>query len=226
MALVRKEQIGQATLYLGDSAEILPELPCFPAIITDPPYGIGADSAQDAQGLANINAKPGSKASRGWKYYGSSNWDDTRPPKELFDLMLERSELQIIWGGNYFSDYLPPSMQWIIWDKCQRNFTLADAEMAWSSQWKATRIYSLSRGAALQDGRIHPTQKPVRLMKYCIIVAGHPKIICDPFMGSGTTGVAAVEMGLDFVGIEREEKYFQMACERIEEAQKQLRLFV
>ena len=206
---MRKEIIGDAVLYLGDCRDILPTLPKVDAVITDPPYGIGADT----------HAGP---AKHGWKQYGDGGWDAERPEAEIFELMLAASKTVIVWGGNYFTDFLPPTMQWLVWDKGQRNFSLADCEFAWSSQTRAARIFTYSRGAALQDGKEHPTQKPIALMEWCIEQAANkPQTILDPFMGSGTTGVAAMNMKRNFIGIEREEKYFDIACRRIEDAQRQ-----
>ena len=205
----RKEVIGNATLYLGDCRDILPTLPKVDAVITDPPYGIGADT----------HAGP---ASSGWKQYGDGGWDAERPDAAIFPMMLAASKVQIIWGGNYFTDCLPPTMQWLVWDKGQRGFSLADCEFAWSSQERAARIFTYSRGAALQDGKEHPTQKPIALMEWCIEQAANkPQSILDPFMGSGTTGVACMNLGRSFIGIEREPKYFDIACRRIEDAQRQ-----
>jgi len=116
-------------------------------------------------------------------------------------------------------------MQWLVWDKGQREFSLADCEFAWSSQKRAARIFSYSRATALRDGKEHPTQKPLALMKWCIEQAGNPQTILDPFMGSGTTGVAAIQLGRTFTGIEREPKYFDIACKRIEQAYAQGQLF-
>jgi DNA modification methylase len=209
----RIETIGNATLYLGDCRDILPTLPKVDAVITDPPYGIGADT----------HAGP---ESSGWKQYGEGGWDNERPPREVFDLIAVAGKVAIVWGGNYFADLLPPTMQWLVWDKGQRDFSLADCEFAWSSQKRAARIFTYSRGAALQDGKEHPTQKPVALMEWCIAQAANkPKAILDPFMGSGTTGVAAMNLQRQFIGIEREPKYFDIACRRIEDAQRQTRLF-
>ena len=115
----RIETIGNATLYLGDCREILPTLPKVDAVITDPPYGIGADT----------HAGP---ESSGWKVW-SRGWDNSRPDAEVFGLILAAGEISIVWGGNYFTDFLPPTMQWLVWDKGQRNFSLADCEFAWSN---------------------------------------------------------------------------------------------
>lgn len=213
----RVETIGNnATLYLGDCRVILPTLGRMDAVVTDPPYGIGADEA------ASKN-----KGKWGWKYYGESQWDRSRPPASAIMLLMEMSDHQIIWGGNYFTDLLPPTMQWLIWDKGQRNFSLADFEVAWSSQTAAGRIFDYPRSLALKDGKEHPTQKPVEVIKWSIERLPAACVsICDPFMGSGTTGVAAVTMGKRFIGIEVDPKYFDIACRRITEATKQQDMFI
>lgn len=143
------------------------------AIVTDPPYGIGADKA------ASKN-----KGKNGWTFYGDTDWDSSRPPVSIFKLILEKSKDQIVWGGNYFTDVLPPTMRWLIWDKGQRDFSLADFEMAWTNQWKAARIFDYARARALKDGKVHPTQKPVELMSWCLTFVPDAKVIMDPFMGS------------------------------------------
>lgn len=211
---MRVETIGDATLYLGDCLEILPTLGKVDAVVTDPPYGIGADEAA---------AK--NKGKWGWRDYGESKWDRQRPPPEVFAAMLSCSREQVIWGGNYFTDMLPPSMRWLMWDKGQRDFSLADFEMAWTSQQKAARVIDYPRALALKDGKQHPTQKPVAVMEWCLGFLPDAQTILDPFMGSGTTGVACAKLGRKFIGIELEPKYFDIACQRIEEAYRQPRLF-
>jgi DNA modification methylase len=208
----RKEQIGDATLYLGDCLEILPTLEKVDAVVTDPPYGI--NYARDRNSQAN-----------GWVDYPAGGWDRERPSREAFDFMRAASFDQIIWGGNYFTDYLPPTMRWLVWDKGQRSFSLADCEFAWTSQAKAARIFNYSRGKALQDGKEHAAQKPVALMNWCLGFLPDAQTILDPFMGSGTTGVACANLGRKFIGIEIEPKYFDIACERIAAAYAQMRLF-
>lgn len=214
--------IGRATLYHGDCRDILPTLGKVDAVVTDPPYGINYGGLLKGKGDGYGNADK-----NGWKDYGAPEWDTERPSPEIFDLILDASKNQIIWGGNYFTDFLPPTMQWLVWDKGQRDFSLADCEFAWSSQQRAARIFNYARAKALLDGKEHPTQKPIALMKWCIEqLASKPASILDPFLGSGTTGVAAVQMGRDFIGIEREPKYFDIACRRIEDAQRQKDLFI
>ena len=188
-------------------------MPKVDLVLTDPPYGIGADSHAG-------------KAENGWTQWETSGWDKSRPEKICFDLIMQQGKQVIVWGGNYFTDYLPPTMQWLVWDKGQRDFSLADAEFAWSSQNKAARVFDYARAKAMQDGKEHPTQKPIALMEWCINLA--PKntfTVTDPFMGSGTTGVACANMGKTFYGIEREPKYFDIAVRRIEAAYAQGRLF-
>lgn len=182
-------------------------------VLTDPPYGIGAD----------INAERAG-GTHGWKYYGITGWDK-KPEKEYFDEMRRVSENQIIWGGNYFTDYLPPSSGWLIWDKGQRNFSLADGEMAWTSYKKAMRIYHYSRAKALQDIKVHCTQKAIAVMQWCtLIYRDHYKIILDPFLGSGTTAIACEKMRINWIGIELSQEYCDIAVKRIEKEAKQLKL--
>lgn len=117
-------------------------------------------------------------------------------------------------------------MRWLVWDKGQRNFSLADIELAWCSQNKAARIITYSRVAALLDGKEHPTQKPIEVMKWCLGFLPAARHILDPFMGSGTTGVAAVRLGRRFTGIEIDEAYFDIACRRVADAVARPDLFV
>lgn len=227
---MREEIIGDCRLILGDCREVLPTLGPVDAVVTDPPYGINADKAAKAAAEQRkaAAAKPRgqrTKAGRGWADYGDTDWDAGRPDPEIFASILAGSRDQIIWGGNYFTDLLPPTMQWLVWDKGQRDFSLADCEFAWSSQQKAARVFDYARGKALLDGKEHPTQKPVELMKWCLGFVPKAKVILDPFMGSGTTGVACALTDRSFIGIEREPSYFDIACRRIEEAYKQPRLF-
>jgi len=207
-------QIGNATLYLGDCAEILPTLGKFDAVVTDPPYGIGASSKKFINGTSKTKKD----------YYEDICWDTNTPPKELINKILTLSNYVIIWGGNYFD--LPPTRGFLIWDKTIHGNSYADCEYAWTSLNKNARIKPLNMVACNLDGRVHPTQKPIKLMEWCIdYLPKENQIILDPFMGSGSTGVACMNMGKTFIGIEKEQKYFDIACQRIEYAQKQERLF-
>lgn len=220
-AIKREERIGGQRLLLGDCLEIMGELGRFDAVVTDPPYGINYGGLLKGKGDGN-----GGADKNGWKSYNMPEWDKERPPIEIFNLMRSISSEQIIWGGNYFTDYLPPSMRWLIWDKGQRDFSLADCEVAWTSQNKAMRVFDYSRGKALQDGKQHPTQKPIALMEWCLGFLPNAKTILDPFMGSGTTLVACQKMGRAGTGIELDPDYFDIACRRVDEASRQADMFI
>ena len=202
--IVREVTIGPCRLIQGDCMEVLPTLPKVDAVITDPPYGIGRDG------------KPPSTSSHGGhKGYGFMGWDAERPSAESFALVLKAAKQHIIWGGNYFADLLPATSKWLVWDKGQR-IDQADGELAWTSIKGPLRIYLQNRVAIMQDGAVHPTQKPLSLMRWCVAkTAGD---ILDPFMGSGTTGVACIQTGRQFIGIEKEPKYFDIAVKRIQQA--------
>lgn len=198
-----KVEIGNATLYLGDCAEILPTLGKFDAVVTDPPYGIGISSNPVRQ------------------KHEKMDWDNSTPTIDLMDLVLKSGNYVIVWGGNYFN--LPPSQGFFIWDKLQpENFSLAMVEMAWTNIKTPAKMF---RQSVTSYSKEHPTQKPVNLMEWCISYCKDVKTIIDPFMGSGTTGVACMNMKKQFIGIEREQKYFDIACKRIEDAQRQVCLF-
>ena len=215
MTIIREERIGGQRLILGDCLKVMPLLGRFDAVVTDPPYGIRADEAA---------AK--NKGKWGWKDYGETQWDRERPSPAIFEAILACSKEQVVWGGNYFTDFLPPSMRWLMWDKGQRDFSLADFEMAWTSQQKAARAFDYPRALALKDGKQHPTQKPVALMEWCLGFLPDAKTILDPFMGSGTTLVACQKLGRSGTGIEIDKDYFEIACRRVEEAARQPDLFV
>jgi len=212
--MAEKVVIGNAELWHGDCREILPTLPKCDLILTDPPYGIGRDGKSPSTGSHG-----------GHKGYEFMGWDTDPPPAWLFGLMHEKAKNLIIWGANYYPQNLRPSMGWLVWDKGQR-ISQSDCELAYTTLDKALRSMTLNRAAIAQDGAVHPTQKPVLVMEWSIAQAPNDVVtVCDPFMGSGTTGVAAANTGKTFTGIERERKYFDIACERIARAQAQGRLF-
>lgn len=204
------EQIGPATLYLGDCRDILPTLAPVDLVLTDPPYGIGEAAGKNkSRGLAAIP-----------KDYGDSDWDDAPPDAVLIDLIRARGRLQILFGGNYF--HLPPSSCWLVWDKDNAGTDFADCELAWTNLLQAVRKFRFRWNGMLQENmgakelREHPTQKPVPVMRWALGQAKGVQTVLDPFIGSGTTGVACVEMDKTFIGIEREPKYFDIACKRIQ----------
>jgi DNA modification methylase len=209
--MTRVEQIGRATLYLGDCRDILPTLASVDAVVTDPPYGLREAKSGNASRSMLAQSKD----------YGDSEWDNEPISPELLAMVRSAGRWQIIFGGNYYD--CPPAKCWLVWDKVNGSNDFADCELAWTNLPKAVRRirymwHGMIREKGAQRGD-HPTQKPLEVMKWCIGHLPEPNdLILDPFMGSGTTGVAAIQMGKRFVGIEREPKYFEAACRRIREA--------
>jgi DNA modification methylase len=209
---MRTEQIGDCTLYLGDCLEIMPTLGKVDAVVTDPPYGLG-----DWNNRGTNKGRPfDSDATQAW---------DKAISQHHIDAMVRGSLHQIFWGANYYSDLLPRSKQMYVWNKGIRNMHFNDCEIAWCSGWReASRMFDLSPAGLAKQ---HPTQKPLKLMKWCIgRLPNGTQTVLDPFMGSGTTGVACVKLGRKFIGIELDEGYFDIACKRIEEAYKQPDMFI
>jgi DNA modification methylase len=213
----RVEVIGNATLYLGDCREILPTLGKVDAVVTDPPYGI-----KESAGKAKTR-RTGQASTLGLKRscvrdYGDATWDDQPVDLDLMTAVREMGRWNIIFGGNYYT--LPATSCWLVWDK-ENTGDFADAELAWTNLPKAVRLIRYMWNGMLRANNEprgdHPTQKPVGVMKWAIshLPAGKGEIL-DPFMGSGTTGVAAVELQRNFIGIERDPQYFDIACRRIE----------
>lgn len=204
MICKRKEVIGDCTLYLGDCMDVMPLIGKVDAVVTDPPYGIC------------INKSNRLSVSKG---FGGKTWDEKPANLEWLDLSIPC----LIWGGNYFG--LPASRGFLIWDKNNSGRDFADCEMAWTNQDSNARIKTL-RPMNMDGGKQHPTQKPIEIMKWSIEYLPHCETILDPFMGSGTTGVACAKLGRKFIGIELDDGYFDIACKRIEEAYKQPDLFI
>ena len=215
MAYTRKEQIGDCTLYQGDCMEILPTLGKVDAVVTDPPYGIGQHGGQWRDRLRN-----GRKT--GHRMLPNLGWDIARPNANTFSALIACCWHQIFWGGNYFADMLPPSRGWLYWDK-RMGGEFSDGELAWTNLDMVLRSITYCNK---EHGKEHPTQKPIRVMLWCLGFLPDAETILDPFMGSGTTGVACVQLGRKFIGIEIEPRYFDIACKRIEDAHRQGDLFV
>ena len=207
--------IGNATLYNADCREVLPMLTGVDAVITDPPYGIKRHGQKETFTKLLKHKR---------KSHDDLGWDESRPDECLLRSIVEIADSSIVWGGNYFADLFPPTMGWLYWDKGQNGLSMSDGELAWTSQNVALRAFVCNRASLV--GSEHPTQKPLELMCWSIAqLKNNPQTILDPFMGSGTTGVAAVQMDRKFIGIEREPKYFDICCKRIEDAQRQQRMF-
>jgi len=201
---------GLITIYHADCRVVLPTLPKVDLVLTDPPYGIGE--------AAGKNKSRGKMAVS--KDFGNLAWDNEPPPAWLFGLMTEMSTHQIVFGGNYFP--LPPSSCWLVWDKDNGETDFADCELAWTNLPKAVRRLKwrwqgmLQEDMAHKEYRDHPTQKPVPVMKWALSQAPDTvKTVLDPFMGSGTTLVACKQAGISCIGIEREERYCEVAVKRL-----------
>lgn len=204
-------------LHLGDCREILPTLGKVDAVVTDPPYGIGADKGA------------GKSADKWTEFTGSDRWDLAPPDGDFLCAVIAKATHAIVWGGNYFA--LPPTPCWLIWDKETAGVTtFADCEVAWTNLPKAMRLKRhLWSGPYMKvkEERFHPTQKPLAIMQWCVEqLPSSAKTILDPYLGSGTTGVAAVKSGRDFVGIEQEPRFFDVACRRISDAIARPDLFI
>jgi DNA modification methylase len=194
------------TIYNADCRKVLPFLDRFDLLLTDPPYGIGYGGKQNSVGGTEGRAR------NGWRTW-KTDWDESPPPRWMIDMIQDSADHAIVWGGNYYA--LPPSMGWLVWDKGQRDFSLADAELAWTNRNKAVRCFDYSRGEAAKDDRVHPTQKPVALMRWCLGLVPDAATVLDPFMGSGTTLVACKLDGRKAVGIEINEGYCEAAANRL-----------
>jgi len=220
---MRVEHIGDATLYLGDCLEILPTLGKVDAVVTDPPYGIrlDTDNSRFSGGTAGNMAKRGN----GIGTAGGSPIVGDEKPFDPSPFMI--GEAQIFWGWNCFPDKLPAGtcLVWIKRNDDAFGSFLSDAETAWLSKGHGVYCRKDLSNNSITHERAHPTQKPVALMQWCLGFLPAAETILDPFMGSGTTGVACANLGRKFIGIEIEPKYFDIACRRIADAYKQPRLF-
>jgi site-specific DNA-methyltransferase (adenine-specific) len=198
-------------IILGDCLEIMKQYPDkhFDLVVTDPPYGIGVDKTMHKQGGSKYG-----KAATHKRNYAATNWDSSIPSKECFDEIFRVSKNQIIFGGNYFVEYLSNSPCWLVWDKNNGDNGFADCELAWTSFKSAVRLKKYTWNGMIQqdmknkEERYHPTQKPTALMRWCIEKYSQvgDKIL-DPFAGSGSTLRAAKDLHRDCVGIEINPTY-------------------
>jgi len=213
-------EIGPHRLLCGDSTdssnlELLlqnkkPEL-----LLTDPPYGIDYGGMLKGKGDGK-----GGADKNGWKSYDAPEWDKSKPENGVLQYLCQITENQIIWGGNYFTNDLPPTMGWLIWDKGQRGFSLADGEMAWTSFNNALRIKEYARALANREEKNHPTQKPIEIMKWCFEYADRHskqeiKLVLDTYLGSGSTMVTSHQLKRICFGMELDPKYCQVIVDRM-----------
>ena len=198
----------------------------FDLAIVDPPYGIDA-----ANKFAGKERKSGKGASHKTAF-AAKDWDKGIPDKAYFDELMRVSKNQIVWGANYMSHLLPPSMGWIVWDKDNGTTKFSDAELAFSSFDRALRLYKYTWNGMIQgdmknkESRIHPTQKPVKLYEWLLSnYAKEGDRILDTHLGSGSSAIAAHYGGLDFVGCELDEDYYKAASVRFERETAQIDIF-
>lgn len=201
-------QDSAVTLYHGDCREIVPMLGRFDLLLTDPPYGIGENAYRVASRSKAANATD----------YGSFDWDIAPPERETITQCVSAADEAIIWGGNYF--HLPPARGWLVWDK-QNSGHFADCELAWTNLEMSVRIFRFLWNGMIRAGeargvpRVHPTQKPIELLRWCLAHAPAALTVLDPFAGSGTTGRACKDLGRKCVMIEKEEDYCDIAARRM-----------
>ena len=211
-------------IHHADCLEFMKQLPdkCIDLVLTDPPYGIG-------ESFAKNKSRSGRAAATD---YGNKDWDKTIPSKEVFDEIIRVSKNQIIFGGNYFVEYLKNSPCWIVWDKINGTNDFADCELAWTSFGSAVRKYAFMWSGMLQQNmknkekRIHPTQKPADL--FGMILRDYSKendLVLDCFSGSGTTAIACHNLKRNFICVEKDKDYYEASVKRLEEHKKQLSIF-
>ena len=228
---MRVEHIGDATLYLADCMDIMRDMPdkAFDIAIVDPPYGIGADVTQN-----DLGGKKGFTKNAGtYKKYHQTNWDNETPNDEYFNELKRVSKNQIIWGANHFSNKINQSSScWIVWDKNNGSNGFADAELAFTTFDSAVRIFKYTWNGMIQqnmkdkEDRFHPTQKPVALYKWLLSNYAKPgDKILDTHLGSGSSRIAAYDMGFDFYATELDKDYFDAQEKRFQNFKSQLKLF-
>ena len=210
-------QDASVKIYHADCREMLAAMKpgSVDLVLTDPPYGIGADQ--------NLRAnKQGGQAVAPSKDYGAEQWD-CRPDDATIELVLSVGKQAIIWGGNYFG--LRPQSCWLVWDKDNGNNNYADCELAWTNLPGAVRKRRYrwmgmlqEHGGRHKEPRLHAAQKPLPIMHWCLELVPDAQTILDPFMGSGTTLRAAKDLGRKAIGIEIEERYCEIAAKRMEQS--------
>ena len=190
----------------------------FDLAIVDPPYGISI-----SQDLA-IRGQTYKK--NGYRAWGYKEWDSSIPSAEYYKELIRVSKNQIVWGGNYFTAHLPPSRCWLIWDKGQRDFSFADAELAWTSFESSVRVFGYARGKLLAQGKIHPTEKPIDLYRWILKnYAKEGDKILDTHLGSGSIAIACDMEKFELTGSEIDKEYYDNLIKRLDERTAQTSLF-
>jgi site-specific DNA-methyltransferase (adenine-specific) len=202
------------TAILGDCMEVMKDYPdkYFDLAVVDPPYGINAGKMTMGSGKH--------------KFSKDKDWDSAIPTSEYFDELFRVSKNQIVWGGNYFTEHLHPTPHWILWDKKNPNLSFAEGELAWIRKGKNLRIFKHYSAIVEDGGKIHPTQKPVKLYDWIFHNYAQPGFkILDTHLGSGSSRIAADRAGLEFIGIEIDAEYFEKQEQRFREYKSQLTMF-
>ena len=198
-----------------DCVEGMKQIPdkYFDLAIVDPPYGIGAGKMTMGSGKH--------------KFSKSKNWDSEIPRHDYFEELERVSKNQIIWGGNYFTEALPVTKHWIVWDKLNPNLSFAEGELAWVRSGKNLRIFKHYSAMVEDGGKIHPTQKPVKLYKWLLKNYAKPgDKILDTHVGSASSLIACHDLGFEYLGFELDPDYYRMATERLETHKAQLNMFL
>ena len=208
-AIVREERIGGQRLIQGDCLEVMPLLGKVDAVVTDPPYGMGDLLRKGGKDRWSVTMTKG------------TSWDDTPADVSWIPAL---NVPAVVWGGQFFE--LPAQRGWLVWDKLMEDFSTSVCELAWTNMPRPVKRFRYASGMVQQEGRVHPTQKPVALMKWCLGFLPDARTILDPFMGSGTTLVACQRMGRQGIGIELDPDYFDIACRRVDEAARQPDLLI
>jgi len=206
-------------VHLGDCLEAMKQYPdnYFDLAIVDPPYGLGIDGNKEQRW------KDGSLKRKAHEIKG---WDNAIPTAEYFSELKRVSKNQIIWGGNYFTEFLKPTKSWIFWYKGQQDLTMSDGEMAWTSMDKVTRMVNIHRTHIWQEKPMHPTQKPVKLYDWIFAnYAEEGMKILDTHVGSGSSRISADKAKLDFTGYEIDAEYWTAQEKRFKEYKSQLKMF-
>ena len=211
--------VPSSEVYLEDCVKALKRFNDnhFDLAIVDPPYGLGIDGNKEQRW------KDGSLKRKAHEIKG---WDNAIPTAEYFSELKRVSKNQIIWGGNYFTEFLKPTKSWIFWYKGQQDLTMSDGEMAWTSMEKVTRMVNIHRTHIWQEKPMHPTQKPVKLYDWILNkYATEGDLILDTHLGSGSSRIAAYKGGFNFVGFEIDQEYYEKQEKRFNDFKSQLRLF-
>jgi site-specific DNA-methyltransferase (adenine-specific) len=213
------ENVPSSEVYLEDCVKALKRFSdnFFDVAIVDPPYGIGRSGQTET-----FTKNPKHKR----KHFADKGWDTETPDAEYWNELFRVSKNQIVWGANYFTEYLPASMGWIFWDKGQ-DLSMSDGELAYTSFNRALRRVKINRGQFMvEGGTIHPTQKPIKLYDWIIQnYCADANLILDTHVGSGSSRIAAAKAGKQFIGFEIDKEYYDKQEKRFNDFKSQLRLF-